>query len=57
MPNPNPAIIPGILPGDLVPEREDLQPGEDRVFGDRAPDSKDGMPNNPDTPDPIPGDI
>jgi hypothetical protein len=55
MPNPNPAIIPGVLPGELVPEREDLLPGgEPREPG---PDSNDGMPNNPDTPDPVPGDI
>lgn len=57
MPNPNPAIIPGILPGELVPDREDLQPGQEPHFGDRDPDSKDGMPNTPDTPSPGPDDI
>ena len=54
MPNPNTAIIPGVPPVDPVPENEDLQPGQVPRFGDRDPDSKDGMPNNPDVPDPGP---
>jgi hypothetical protein len=44
MPNPNQAIIPGVLPGEPVPENEDLQPGQKPHFGERDPDSKDGMP-------------
>jgi hypothetical protein len=57
MPNPNQAIIPGVLPGEPVPENEDLQPGQKPHFGERDPDSKDGMPNSPDVPIPVPGDI
>jgi len=56
MPNPNPAIIPGILPSDIVPEREDLFP-EGPHFGNDDADSKDGMPEDADTPEPVPGDI
>jgi hypothetical protein len=57
MPNPNQAIIPGVLPGEPVPENEDLQSGQKPHFGERDPDSKDGMPNSPDVPIPVPGDI
>lgn len=57
MPDPNPAIIPGILPTDLVPERDDLLPDEEPHFGHGDADSKDGMPNDSDTPEPVPADI
>ena len=58
MPNiPNPAIIPAILPSDLVPERNDLPGEEDPHFGNDASDSKDGMPEDADAPDPVPTDI
>lgn len=55
MTNPNPAIIPGVDPDDLVPQRDDVQPVSPPRVGD--PDSKDGMPNNPDVPIPVPADI
>jgi hypothetical protein len=51
MPNPNPAIIPGVPPTEIVPERDDLLPEEETRFGDDA-DSKDGMPNDTDTLEP-----
>jgi len=57
MHNPNPAIIPGILPSDIVPEHDDLFPGEDPHFGNGDADSKDGMPEDADAPVPVPGDI
>jgi hypothetical protein len=38
MPYPNPAIIPGFLPGEPLPENEDLQPGQKPRFGQRDPD-------------------
>lgn len=56
MPNPNPAIIPGILPSDIVPERDDLLPEEDPRFGNGDADSKDGMPTDADVPRPVPAD-
>ena len=57
MPSPNPAIIPGVLPGDIVPGREDIPPSEGPHIGNRDPDSKDGMPNDEDAPSPVPNDI
>jgi len=41
----------------LVPERDDLPGEEDPHFGNDASDSKDGMPEDADAPDPVPADI
>jgi hypothetical protein len=57
MPDPNPAIIPGVPPLDIVPERDDLLPDEETHFGNDDADSKDGMPNDSDMPEPIPAAI
>lgn len=56
MPNPNPAIIPGVPPTEIAPECDDLLPEEETRFGDDV-DSKDGMPNDTDMPDPAPAAI
>lgn len=57
MTNPNPAIIPGVPPVDVIPERDDLLPEEEPHFGNDDDDSKDGMPNDTDVPAAIPAAI
>lgn len=54
---PNPAIIPDLPPLDIIPEREDLLPEEEKRFGNGDADSKDGMPEEAETSEPVPTDF